>query len=110
MNDIKKYFKENMPQVGDSEQFIRDIERQLDLLPAKAQMELLEAERKRSLKVLVLEVLSVILVSVLLCLLALVVIQNTPSLTLSTPATTIIISVIFSSSTLIQLCKQWLVD
>ncbi len=101
MNDIRKFIKENKPQVTGSDRFMADTERQLNLLPEPYRQDKLS---RLSGRLAVISIVSTILIAVLLCSTLFIAAQSLGLL--SETLTYVIISVVFTTSILIPLYKQ----
>ncbi len=101
MNDIRKFIKENKPQVTGSDRFMQDTVRQLNLLPEPYRQDKLS---RLSGRLAVISIVSTVLIAVLLCSLLFVAAQSLGLL--SETLTYVIISVVFTTSILIPLYKQ----
>ncbi len=101
MNDIRKFIKENRPQVKDSDRFMADTRRQLDLLPEPPRQDRL---LRLSGRLAVISILSTVLIAILLCSLIFIAVQS--SGLLSGTLTYVMISVVFATSVLVPLYKQ----
>lgn len=101
MSDIKKFIKENRPQVSGSGEFMSEVKRQLDLLPEPYRQEKLF---RLAGKMAVISIVSAVLIALLLCLCLLFIAES--SGLLPDMLTYIIIPVVFTVSILIPLYKQ----
>ncbi len=68
MNDTRKFFRQNRPQVSGSDKFMSELERQINLLPDISEQERLGRLIRKSGRLAVVSILSSILVSFILCL------------------------------------------
>ncbi len=106
MDDIKKFFKENKPEIADADKFISEIERQLDLLPASGHNELLEDSHKKTIWKDILNIATSFLVSIFVCLTLSIILRSIFSTNIPDILFYIIITVTFSATITVSMVKK----
>ncbi len=107
MNDTRKFFRENRPQVSGSDEFMSEVKRQVDRLPDISRQEEYLRLGRKSYRMAVVSVICWLLVSVILCLALFLFAQSLDLL--SDTFIAAILAMIFSCSVLIPLYKQDLI-